>query len=162
MLRRSFSVLEIFKTSPIFHIKIFFNLQWLFKSGCTLHHKYHVICSLQLEDFSHQSSWAVWNVNLNYLCNRQTRVLNPSLFHYIIDIKNGLVSRKSLISSIFIMSHLKTLIIFFPTKSSIPELFLQLFVVTFTNFLTKGIFIKIFVTILDCSSFQLYLTSHLQ
>ena len=40
--------------------------------------------------------------------------------------------------------------------------FLQLFVVTFTNFLTKGIFIKISVTILDCSTFQLYFTSHLE
>ena len=51
----------------------------------------------------------------------------------------------------YVMSHLKTHIIF-----------LQLFVVTFTNFSTQGIFIEISVTILDCSSFQLYVTSHLE
>ena len=71
MLCRSFSVLEIFETSPSFHIKLFFNLQWRSKNGlfevCTLR---HLICSSQLEYFSHQSSLAVWNVN-------------PSLFHYI-------------------------------------------------------------------------------
>ena len=57
----------------------------------------------------------------------------------------------------YVTSHLKTLITFFSTKSSVPELFLHLFMVTFTNFLTKGKFIKSFVTILDCSSFQLYI-----
>ena len=34
--------------------------------------------------------------------------------------------------------------------------------VTFTSFLAKGIFIKIFLTILNCSSFQLCITSYLQ
>ena len=54
-------------------------------------------------------------------------------------------------------SYLKTIII-----QVYQSYFLQLFVVTFTNFLTKGIFIKISVTILDCSTFQLYFTSHLE
>ena len=132
MLCRSCSVLELFKTSPIFILNYFsisndslkmayLKSVYYVTSFCTL---FHMICQLQIEDFSHQSILAVcWNVNLDYLCNRQTRVLNPSLFHYIINMKNGLVSRKSLISSMYITSHLKTLIIFFSTKSSIPELF---------------------------------------
>ena len=62
----------------------------------------HMISSLWLKDFSYQSSLAVWNVNLNYQCNRQTRLLNPSLFHYIINMKNDLVSRNSLISSMYV------------------------------------------------------------
>ena len=40
--------------------------------------------------------------------------------------------------------------------------FLQLLVAAFTIFLTKIIFIKIFVTLLDCSIFQLYVSSHLE
>ena len=41
--------------------------------------------------------------------------------------------------------------------------FLQLLVAAFTFFfLTKTIFIKIFVTLLDCSIFQLYISSHLE
>ena len=40
-------------------------------------------------------------------------MLNHSPFHYIINIRNSLVSRKSLIFSMYVTSHLKTLIIFF-------------------------------------------------
>ena len=62
----------------------------------------HLICSLQLEYFSHQSSLAVWNVN-------------PSLFHYM---------QKMIwcLEKAYLL-HLKTLIRFFSAKSSIPKLF---------------------------------------
>ena len=43
-------------------------------------------------------------------------MLNPSLFYYIINIKNGMLSWKCLISSIYVTSHLKTLITFFSNK----------------------------------------------
>ena len=95
------------------------------------------------------------------LFNTKTRMLNHSLPHYIINIKNSLVSRKSLIFSMYVTSHLKTHI-FFQQNQVYLSYFLQLSVVTFTNFLTKGIFIKISVTILDCSNIQLYVTSHLE
>ena len=91
LLCRSFSVLEIFETSTSFHIKLFFNLQWLTKNGlfegCTLCHKFLYVMSHDLFitawNFSHQGSVAVWNVNLSYLCIRKSSVLNPSLFHII-------------------------------------------------------------------------------
>ena len=95
------------------------------------------------------------------LFNTKTRMLNHSLPYYIINIKNSLVSRKSLIFSMYVTSHLKTHI-FFQQNQVYLSYFLQLSVVTFTNFLTKGIFIKISVTILDCSNIQLYVTSHLE
>ena len=62
----------------------------------------------------------------------------------------------------FVTSHLKTLIIFFQQNQVYLSYFLQLFVVTFTIFLAKGLCITIFVTILGCSSFQLYVTSYLE
>ena len=59
------------------------------------------------------------------------------------------------------MSHVKTLINFFQQNQAYLSSFLQFFVITFTNFLTKGVFIKIFVSILGCSSLQLYVKSHI-
>ena len=47
---------------------------------------------------------------------------------------------------------------FFQQNQVYLSYFSQLFVVTFANFLTKGVFIKISVTILDCLSFQMYVT----
>ena len=62
------------------------------------------------------------------------------------------------------------LIIFFQQNQVYMSYCLHLFVVTFTNFFTKNIFIKllsnylsnIFMPILECSSLQLYVTSHLE
>ena len=49
---------------------------------------------------------------------------NPSLFHYVKN-TNSLVSRKSLISLMYVTSDWNTLIISFSTKSSILDLFLK-------------------------------------
>ena len=105
-----FQSLKYSKTSPIFHI-IFsiYNDSLKMTELKAVHYVTnfrtlrHMICSLYLEGFSHQNSLAAClNLNLNYLCNRQTRVFNSSLFHYIKNMKNGLVSRKSLISSMYV------------------------------------------------------------
>ena len=114
---------------------------------CTLR---HMICSLQLEDFSHQSSLAVSHGNLNYLRNRKTRMLNPSLFIYVINIKNGLVPRK--ISSMYVTSHVKTVIIFFSTKSSKPELFFTILCGHIYDLSGKRNIYQDFVPILECPS----------
>ena len=141
-----FQSLKYWKLSPVFTLNYFSMSNDSLKMAClklcyitnfcTLR---HMVCS------SYQSSLAVVrNVNLNYLCNGPTRVLNPSLFDYIINTKNSLVSRKSLISLMYITSHLKTLINVFWTKSNIYtwEIFYNSLWSIFTNFVTKEIFIN--------------------
>ena len=111
MVLNYFQSLKYWKLSPVFALNYFSVSNDSLKMACLklcyisnfcpLH---HMICS------SYQSSLAVVrNVNLNYLCNGPTKVLNPSLFDYIINTENSLVSRKSLISLLYVTSHLKTL-----------------------------------------------------
>ena len=91
MLCRSFSVLEIFETSPSFHIKLFFNLQWRSKNGlfevCTLRHKFPYVTSSDL----FITAWI-------FLTSKQFSCLECKPFSTSLhNAKNDLVSRKSLL-----------------------------------------------------------------